>query len=88
MEKESDPKTACAKCLEEVALDPESYRIGHTKARREISRVHSCSHPVHETVIFNSLKWCQASEIISDTALLVYFNFNSNIILNYVLGTK
>lgn len=33
MEKEADPKTAAAKCLEEVGLDPESYRIGHTKAR-------------------------------------------------------
>jgi hypothetical protein len=34
MEKESDPKIAASKCLEEVGLDPESYRIGHTKARR------------------------------------------------------
>jgi len=33
MEKEADPKVAAAKCLEEVGLDPESYRIGHTKAR-------------------------------------------------------
>jgi hypothetical protein len=47
MDKETDPKIASAKCLEEIGLDPESYRIGHTKARREISRVHSCSRPVH-----------------------------------------
>jgi hypothetical protein len=33
MDKESDPKVAASKCLEEIALDPESYRIGHTKAR-------------------------------------------------------
>jgi hypothetical protein len=33
MEKEADAKVAAAKCLEEVGLDPESYRIGHTKAR-------------------------------------------------------
>lgn len=33
MEKEADAKTAASKCLEEVGLDPESYRIGHTKAR-------------------------------------------------------
>lgn len=33
MDKEADPKTAASKCLEEVGLDPESYRIGHTKAR-------------------------------------------------------
>jgi hypothetical protein len=31
MQAESDPKTAAAKCLESVELDPESYRIGHTK---------------------------------------------------------
>ena len=32
MAAESDPKMAASKCLEEVKLDPESYRIGHTKA--------------------------------------------------------
>ncbi|XP_024080487.1 myosin heavy chain, muscle isoform X32 [Cimex lectularius] len=31
MANEPDPKTAAAKCLKEVELDPESYRIGHTK---------------------------------------------------------
>ncbi|XP_056637426.1 myosin heavy chain, muscle isoform X7 [Diorhabda sublineata] len=31
MAKESDPKEAARKCLEEVGLDPESYRVGHTK---------------------------------------------------------
>lgn len=39
MTAEKDPKEAARKCLEEVGLDPESYRIGHTKARR------SCYHP-------------------------------------------
>lgn len=33
MAAEKEPKVAAAKCLEEVQLDPESYRIGHTKAR-------------------------------------------------------
>lgn len=33
MAAESNPKEAARKCLEEVGLDPESYRIGHTKAR-------------------------------------------------------
>lgn len=28
----SDPKVSAAKCFEEIALDPDSYRIGHTKA--------------------------------------------------------
>jgi len=32
MTAEKDPKVAAAKCLESVQLDPESYRIGHTKA--------------------------------------------------------
>lgn len=32
MQKQADPKDAAAKCLEEVGLDPDSYRIGHTKA--------------------------------------------------------
>ncbi|KAG5346146.1 MYSA protein, partial [Acromyrmex charruanus] len=27
----SDPKVGAAKCFEEIALDPDSYRIGHTK---------------------------------------------------------
>lgn len=33
MTAEKDPKEAARKCLEAVELDPESYRIGHTKAR-------------------------------------------------------
>ena len=33
MAAESEPKNAASKCLEEIGLDPESYRIGHTKAR-------------------------------------------------------
>ncbi|XP_022917265.1 myosin heavy chain, muscle isoform X37 [Onthophagus taurus] len=31
MAAEKDPKEAARKCLEEVGLDPESYRVGHTK---------------------------------------------------------
>lgn len=34
MQAEADPKIAASKCLEEVGLDPDSYRIGHTKASR------------------------------------------------------
>jgi myosin heavy chain 6/7 len=34
MTAEKEAKVAAAKCLESVGLDPESYRIGHTKARR------------------------------------------------------
>lgn len=36
MTAEKDPKEAARKCLEEVGLDPESYRIGHTKARQRL----------------------------------------------------
>lgn len=32
MTKEKDPKKAAGKCLETVGLDPDMYRIGHTKA--------------------------------------------------------
>lgn len=32
MTEETDPKKSAAKCFESIELDPESYRIGHTKA--------------------------------------------------------
>jgi hypothetical protein len=50
MEKEADPKVAAAKCFEEIALDPESYRIGHTKARWVtplVAVVPTPNHPFH-----------------------------------------
>lgn len=31
---EKEPKDAAAKCFESIGLDPDSYRIGHTKARK------------------------------------------------------
>lgn len=34
MTAESDPKKAAAKCLESIQLDPESYRIGHTRVNK------------------------------------------------------
>lgn len=34
MTAEKDPREAAKKCLELNELDPESYRIGHTKARK------------------------------------------------------
>lgn len=33
MTAEKDPKTACDKCLKEINLEPDQYRVGHTKAR-------------------------------------------------------
>ena len=32
MAAETDPKKAAARCFEEIGLDPDMYRIGHTKA--------------------------------------------------------
>lgn len=32
MANEPDPKKAAQKCFDEVGLDPDMYRIGHTKA--------------------------------------------------------
>jgi hypothetical protein len=50
MEKEADPKVAASKCLEEVGLDPESYRIGHTKARWVTPVVVPDTTPPHPTL--------------------------------------
>lgn len=35
MTAEKDPKKAAAACFESIALDPENYRIGHTKASND-----------------------------------------------------
>lgn len=32
MAAQKEPKNGAAKCFEEIGLDPDSYRIGHTKA--------------------------------------------------------
>jgi hypothetical protein len=31
---EKDPKKAAKSCFDKIGLDPELYRIGHTKARK------------------------------------------------------
>lgn len=33
MTAEKDPKVAAFKCFDGIGLDPDMYRIGHTKAR-------------------------------------------------------
>jgi myosin heavy subunit len=35
MQSAADEKEACKRCLEEVQLDPDRFRLGHTKARFE-----------------------------------------------------
>lgn len=37
MDEEPNPKIATQKCLESTTLDPDFYRIGHTKARQSFS---------------------------------------------------
>lgn len=48
MTAEKDPKVAASKCLESVGLDPESYRIGHTKAR-----LFSAGYPYPPKIVFH-----------------------------------
>lgn len=39
MAAEKEAKEAARKCLEEIGLDAESYRIGHTKARENAPEI-------------------------------------------------
>lgn len=57
MQAESDPKTAAAKCLQEVELDPESYRIGHTKA--SFRKPYYQYFPLESRHLFISLPWSE-----------------------------
>lgn len=45
MAAESDPKIAAAKCFEACELDPDMYRIGHTKACRAPAGSGLAAHP-------------------------------------------
>lgn len=40
MAAEKEAKEAARKCLEEIGLDPDSYRVGHTKARLSLVLSH------------------------------------------------
>lgn len=54
MTAEPDPKKAGAKCLESIQLDPDFYRIGHTRVNAKyepsIVKVHPC-HKVQESKV-------------------------------------
>lgn len=39
---EKEGKNAAQKCFDAIGLDPESYRIGHTKARIYLFIIHIC----------------------------------------------
>lgn len=52
MTNEKDPKKAAAKCFESIGLDPESYRIGHTKARKK------CPPLLHIKYLLNLFLFC------------------------------
>jgi hypothetical protein len=43
MANEEDPKKAAKACFDSIGLDPELYRIGHTKARKNSL----CEYPHH-----------------------------------------
>ena len=81
MEKESDPKTAATKCLEEVGLDPESYRIGHTKARWVTPVVVNDPTPPSSLkwLVLTLCKWCGSSEIPAKSSVFRYILFIWNI---------
>lgn len=40
MANEPDPKKAAQKCFDEVGLDPDMYRIGHTKIQNSVRQCH------------------------------------------------
>lgn len=42
MTQETDPKKAAQKCFDDCGLDPDLYRIGHTKASHEYSIINEC----------------------------------------------
>ncbi|RZB40752.1 myosin heavy chain, muscle isoform X13 [Asbolus verrucosus] len=67
MAKEPDLKEAARKCLEEVGLDPESYRIGHTKARFLRSNRYKI---LAASAIKDDMSPEKASQIILDTVNL------------------
>lgn len=52
MDAEPNPKIATQKCLESTTLDPDFYRIGHTKAS-DIKIISSCSVSLRKKKLFN-----------------------------------
>lgn len=54
MDEEPNPKIASQKCLESTTLDPDFYRIGHTKARIFLL-LHMCFY-LHVKCFLNSLQ--------------------------------
>lgn len=53
MAAEKDPKKAAAHCFNSIELDPENYRIGHTKA----STSNTCGFPLDISVGFGFRIW-------------------------------
>lgn len=41
---EADPKKAAKMCFDKISLDPELYRIGHTKASETPSEIDAVLH--------------------------------------------
>lgn len=78
MAAEKDPKEAARKCLEEIGLDPDGYRVGHTKARVE---------PLCRN--FTTLVYCLSCKSFCNSPLLpgyietlrLYKSLHSNLII-------
>jgi hypothetical protein len=54
MQAEKDPKKAAGACLDTVKLDPELYRLGHTKVKHYLSDDSSCLHSFVFCLVFTS----------------------------------
>lgn len=76
MAAEKEAKEAARKCLEEIGLDPDSYRVGHTKARLSCPclKSHSCSISPVSWFILCLIRFCQMCNC--------WFLFSSYKILN------
>lgn len=57
MTAQKDPKKAAAICFELNQLDPDLYRIGHTKARYKLETFFSvCRPPSYQLYVFKKKK--------------------------------
>jgi hypothetical protein len=79
MQAESDPKVAAAKCLESVELDPESYRIGHTKVHRYPLKQNPCDIVSGCTLFAVELRFLAPYPTVSKHAAATGANFTRDL---------
>lgn len=73
VDKESDPKKIAQVILEATGLDPESYRIGHTKARNLRPQQLEWSNP-NEQALKNRVVTTLLHKIASYTVLVIFLH--------------